>query len=85
VTAASPSGAEQDPLNGIVVALVRHKVDFIAIGGWAVRAGAPKAALDDVLDAAAAAWTARRIASDDAICLGESEFDETGYPMHIGI
>ncbi len=32
---APPSGAEQDPL---VVALARHGVDFIAIGGWAVRA-----------------------------------------------
>ena len=48
-------------------------------------ADTPKAALDDVLDAAAAAWTARRIASGDAICLGEGEFDETGHPMHIWI
>ena len=47
--------------------------------------GRPKAALDDVLDAAAAAWTARRILSGDAICLGEGEFDETGYPMHIWV
>ena len=46
-------------------------------------AGAPKAALDDVLDAAAAAWTARRIASGQALCLGEGEFDATGYPMNI--
>ena len=46
-------------------------------------AATPKAALDDVLDAAAAAWTARRIASGEALCLGEGEFDETGYPMNI--
>ena len=48
-------------------------------------AGTPKAALDDVLDAAAAAWTARRIASGEALCLGEDEFDETGHPMHIWV
>ena len=49
----------------------------------ALLAGTPKAALDDVLDAAAAAWNARRIASGEAMCLGEGEFDETGYPMNI--
>ena len=38
MVAAPPSGGEQDPLDRIVVALVRHEVDFIAIGGWAVRA-----------------------------------------------
>ena len=48
-------------------------------------AGTPNAALDDVLDSAAAAWTARRIASGDALCLGEGEFDETGYPMNIWV
>ena len=47
--------------------------------------GPLRAKLDDLLDAAAAAWTARRIASGDAICLGEDEFDETGYPMHIWV
>ena len=35
---AAPPGGEQDPLARIVVALVQHEVDFIAIGGWAVRA-----------------------------------------------
>ena len=33
-----PSGEEQDSLDRIVVALVQHDVDFIAIGGWAVQA-----------------------------------------------
>ncbi|MDE0655543.1 MAG: hypothetical protein OXH58_03135 [Acidimicrobiaceae bacterium] len=33
-----PSGAQQDPLDRIVVVLVHHNVDFIAIGGWAVQA-----------------------------------------------
>ena len=46
-------------------------------------AGSPRASLDDRLDAAAAAWTARRIASGEANCLGEGELDETGYPMNI--
>ena len=45
----------------------------------------PRASLDDRLDALAAAWTARRIASGEAICLGEGEFDATGYPMHIWV
>ncbi len=47
--------------------------------------GPPRPSLDDLLDAAAAAWTARRIVSGEAICLGEGEVDETGYPMHIWI
>lgn len=42
-------------------------------------------ALDDLLDAAAAAWTARRIVSGHAECLGAGEHDETGYPMHIWV
>ncbi|MCY4175608.1 MAG: hypothetical protein OXD37_04650 [Acidimicrobiaceae bacterium] len=33
-----PSGEEQGSLDRIVVALVQHDVDFIAIGGWAVQA-----------------------------------------------
>lgn len=41
--------------------------------------------LDDLLDAAAAAWTARRIVSGHAECLGAGEHDETGYPMHIWV
>ena len=46
--------------------------------------GPPRPSLDDRLDAAAAAWTARRIFLDDAICLGEGEPpDATGYPMNI--
>ena len=47
--------------------------------------GPPRVTHQDLLDAAAAAWTARRIALGDAICLGEGEFDETGYPMHIWV
>ncbi len=45
----------------------------------------PSPALDDLLDAAAAAWTARRIVAGDAECLGTGEQDETGYPMHIWV
>ncbi|MXW59190.1 MAG: DUF429 domain-containing protein [Acidimicrobiia bacterium] len=41
------------------------------------------ATLDDLLDAAAAAWTARRMAAGTAITLGQGEVDETGYPMAI--
>ena len=42
-------------------------------------------ALDDLLDAAAAAWTARRIIAGEAECLSAGEHDETGYPMHIWV
>ena len=38
---------------------------------------------DDLLDAAAAAWTARRMAVGTAMALGHGEVDETGYPMAI--
>lgn len=48
-------------------------------------AGPPRPGLDDLLDAAAAAWTARRIVAGDAECLGAGEQDETGYPMHIWV
>ena len=41
------------------------------------------ATLDDLLDAAAAAWTARRMAAGTAMVLGQGELDETGYPMAI--
>ena len=41
------------------------------------------AAPDDLLDAAAAAWTARRMAVGTAIALGQGKVDETGYPTAI--
>lgn len=47
--------------------------------------GPPRPGLDDLLDAAAAAWTARRIAAGEAECLGAGEHDETGYPMNIWV
>lgn len=47
--------------------------------------GPPTPGLDDLLDAAAVAWTARRIIAGDADCLGAGEHDETGYPMHIWV
>jgi len=31
------------------------------------------------------AWTARRIVSGHAECLGAGEHDETGYPMRIWV
>ena len=72
-------GAEQR-----LAALIDHFPN-IADALRAPLAGTPKAALDDVLDAAAAAWTARRIVSGEAVCLGEGEFDATGYPMNIWV
>ena len=50
-------------------------------------AGPPHPALDDLLDAAAAAWTARRIAAGDAEHLGAVDghipLDEAGFPLTI--
>ena len=43
----------------------------------------PGTSLDDLLDAAAAAWTARRMAASTAMTLGPEELDATGYPMAI--
>ena len=36
--AAPATGREQDPLDRIAAVLVHHRVDFVAIGGWAVQA-----------------------------------------------
>ena len=47
--------------------------------------GPPHASLDDLLDAAAAAWTCRRVYRGAARCLGAGEMDETGYPMNIWV
>lgn len=47
--------------------------------------GPPRASLDDLLDAAAAAWTCRRVYSGEARCLGAGEMDETSYPMNIWV
>ena len=41
------------------------------------------ATFDDLLDATAAAWTARRMAAGTATILGQGEIDQTGFPMAI--
>ena len=43
----------------------------------------PGATIDDLLDATAAAWTARRMAAGTAMTLGPEDTDATGYPMAI--
>ncbi|WP_419924943.1 DUF429 domain-containing protein [Candidatus Poriferisocius sp.] len=43
----------------------------------------PGTTIDDLLDAAAAAWTARRMAAGTAQTLGEGQIDATGFPMSI--
>lgn len=45
----------------------------------------PRPGLDDVLDAAAAAWTARRLAMRRAEPLGGRRTDDEGYPMTIWV
>lgn len=43
----------------------------------------PLSPLDDVLDAIAAAWSAARIASGEAIAYGPQGRDDSGFPTHI--
>lgn len=47
--------------------------------------GPPHPGLDDVLDALAAAWTARRLIQKEAKRLGGCEKDPEGYPMEIWV
>ncbi|MEQ8717036.1 MAG: DUF429 domain-containing protein [Acidimicrobiales bacterium] len=46
--------------------------------------GEPGAALDDVCDAAAAAWTARRIATGTALSLGDG-VDDAGFTLGLSV
>lgn len=48
-------------------------------------ARAPGAAPDDVLDAAAAAWSARRWAAGTAVVLTDGSRDERGLPMRVAV
>lgn len=68
-----------------LMALMGELPNIVEAAVLTPHAGPPRPTHQDLLDAAAAAWTARRIASGEAICLGEGEFDETGYPMHIWV
>lgn len=80
VSKRQPAGEEErlDVLEEVFPNIAEAAVD-------APPAGPPRPALDDLLDAAAAAWTARRIVAGNAECLGAGEQDETGYPMHIWV
>ncbi len=54
-------------------------------GAALLTARAPGAAADDVLDAAAAAWSARRWASGTALVLGDGSLDSRGLPMRVAV
>ena len=51
----------------------------------ALTARARGAAADDVLDAAAAAWSARRWAAGTALVLGDGSLDVRGLPMRVAV
>ena len=68
-----------------LTALVGEFPNVVKAAVLTAHPGPPSPTHQDLLDAAAAAWTARRIASGEAVCLGEGEFDATGYPMHIWV
>lgn len=67
------------------VGLLRAVFPNISEAMTAPVAGQPRPGRDDRLDAAAAAWTARRLVNGDADCLGAGEDDATGYPMNIWV
>jgi len=63
--------------------LERHFPDIVDAAVRTQRTGPPHPGLDDVLDAVAAAWTARRLIQGKAVRLGGCEEDPCGYPMNI--
>ena len=89
--AGAPMSSSKRKLAGIQERLAALAEVFPDISGTALltplpkTAGSPTPTPDDLLDAAAAAWTARRIVTGAAACLGAGEYDETGYPMHIWV
>ncbi|MDE0231686.1 MAG: DUF429 domain-containing protein [bacterium] len=60
-----------------------HFPDIVDAAVRTSRTGPPHPGLDDVLDAVAAAWTARRLVQEEAARLGGCERDAAGYPMNI--
>lgn len=71
---------------GVAERLAYLQLHFSNIVDVAVRTqttGPPDPGLDDVLDAVAAAWTARRAVSGTAVPLGGLATDRTGLPMTI--
>ena len=85
--AGEPIPVSKHKLAGVERRLEVLQAEFpnIAEAMTAPLAGQPNPGRDDRLDAAAAAWTARQLARDDADCLGEGEDDDTGYPMNIWV
>ncbi len=65
--------------------LKRHFPNIVEAAVATEITGPPSPGLDDVLDAVAAAWTARRLVSGDAQPLGCCDADETCYPMNIWV
>lgn len=63
--------------------LERHFPDIVDVAVRTKRTGPPHPGPDDVLDAVAAAWTARRLLQGKAKRLGGCEMDSDGYPMNI--
>ena len=68
-------------------ALLAERFEGIQASALTPLVGPPHAALDDVLDAAAAAWTARRVAAGRAAHIGVVDgvvdVDSAGYPLTI--
>ena len=85
VLAGQPMEESKRRQSGIAERLSVLEQEFPTLAEAAERTTTPGAAIDDLLDAAAAAWTARRMAAGTAMILGQDEVDETGYPMAISV
>lgn len=84
--AGSPMRQHKSRQSGVAQRLALLQLHFSNVVDAAVRVevtGPPHPMLDDVLDAVAAAWTARRLVSEEAQPLGGREKDPEGYPMTI--
>lgn len=81
VLAGRPMAASKRQRSGISERVAALKPQFAGLA--AALAPFPATVLNDLLDAAAAAWTARRIAAGASLRLGDAESDCDGYPMAI--
>ena len=84
VLAGEPLAHGKKDLAGVVERLDLLEPHFPEVRRQLLAAALPKVAIDDVLDAYAAAWSARRMASGDALVIGDSKRrDRAGYRLTV--
>lgn len=82
VLAGKPMSISKRRQGGLAERLAILAPEFEGLGWELVHKNRP-CDLHDLLDATAAAWTARRMAAGTEMTLGQGEVDESGYPMSI--